>query len=215
MNIIISIHNIWANKIFSGEKTLEFRNSLPKDLSVGDKVFIYETYKNLGRKMVVGYFTVKDFYKIPKKGHTGYPSFIEYYTREIVKDEELLKRVQRCDSIVMPHYHQEIVYSYMFCDDILDYMEKNHDVPELDIALYMDRTFMSKKDKGDKFTKDCDNWLENIGYYNEYGESYYSHVIEISEPVKFSCPIPITEFIGKNNELIKKAPQSWCYTTSN
>ena len=215
MNIIISIHNIWANKIFSGEKTLEFRNNLPRNIKPGDKVYIYETYKNFGRKMVVGYFTIKKAYPIPKCGRCGYTSFIQYWAKEIVKDEELSKLIDRCANIKMNHHYQDIVYSYMYCDEVLDYMEKNHDMPELGIREYMDKTFLANRDKSEKITRDCDHWLETIGYYNDCCESYYSHVFEISNPVRFNNPIPISEFLNPQNKNIEKAPQSWCYTLSN
>ena len=215
MNIIISIHNIWANKIFSGEKTLEFRNNLPRNIKPGDKVYIYETYKNSGRKMVVGYFTLKKAYPIPKCGRCGYTSFIQYWAKEIVKDEELSKLIDRCANVKMNHHYQDIVYSYMYCDEVLDYMEKNHDMPELGMREYMDKTFLANRDKSEKITRDCDHWLETIGYYNDCCESYYSHVFEILNPVRFNNPIPISEFLNTKNENIEKAPQSWCYTLSN
>lgn len=214
MNIIISIHNVWANKIFSGEKTLEFRNSLPKNLNPGDKIFIYETYRNLGKKMVVGYFTLKNAYKIPKCGRCGYTSFIEYWAKEIKKDEELYKLINKCANIVMDHHYQDIVYSYMYCSEVLDYMEKNHDMPELGIKEYMDKTFIKNKKNSEKIISECDSWLENIGYYNDCCESHYSYVFEVSSPVQFKTPVPITEFLNAQNEPIKKAPQSWCYTTT-
>jgi hypothetical protein len=215
MNIIISIHNIWAEKILKGEKTIEFRNNLPKNLKPGDKVFIYETYKNNGRKMVVGSFTLSKAYKISNKGRIGFVAFIRYYVENILKDKELLKLIDRCEKISMPHHYQDIVYSYMYCDEILDYMEKHHDVPELDLALYMDKTFLQKKAKAEMLTTDCDDWLTNIGFYNEFGESHYLYAFEIEHVEPFINPIPITEFVNQNMENIKTAPQSWCYTLTN
>lgn len=212
MNIIISIHNIWANKILSGTKTLEFRNSLPKNIQAGDKVFIYETYFNGGRKSVVGYAKIESFDTIPVKGRIGFCSFLDYYAEKIIKSPEILKRVQRCNSIELPEYDHSIVYKYMFNDEWLDFMEKNKTLPEVN---YFNPIHMKYLNSADKLSSECDDWLTNIGYYNEFCESFYKYYIEISNPVRFNFPIPITEFIGKNDKYLAKAPQSWCYTKVN
>lgn len=42
--ILLSIHPKWADKIYSGEKTIEWRKSFPKDfISFQTKVYLYET----------------------------------------------------------------------------------------------------------------------------------------------------------------------------
>ena len=43
MNIILAIHPKWAEKIFSGEKTIEFRKSFPQIYYPRMKIFMYET----------------------------------------------------------------------------------------------------------------------------------------------------------------------------
>lgn len=44
MNVLLSIHPKWADKIYSGEKTIEFRKSFPKNFDFQkDRVFLYET----------------------------------------------------------------------------------------------------------------------------------------------------------------------------
>jgi len=42
MNIILSIHPKWAEKIYSGEKTIEWRKNTPNADFI-EKVFLYET----------------------------------------------------------------------------------------------------------------------------------------------------------------------------
>ena len=43
-NIILSIHPKWAEKIYSGEKTVEWRKTVPHKLKAASrKVFLYET----------------------------------------------------------------------------------------------------------------------------------------------------------------------------
>lgn len=56
MNIILSIHPKWAEKIYAGEKTIEWRKSRPKTYSEETKIYMYETSP---AKMVTGYFTLK------------------------------------------------------------------------------------------------------------------------------------------------------------
>ncbi len=61
MNILLSIKPKWAEKIYSGEKTVEWRKSLPcripgPELNHGDekiKVYLYETHPV---KKVTGFF---------------------------------------------------------------------------------------------------------------------------------------------------------------
>ena len=39
MDILMSLHKKWADKIFDGSKTLEFRKKIGKDFKVGDIVY--------------------------------------------------------------------------------------------------------------------------------------------------------------------------------
>ena len=71
MDILMSLHKQWASKIFNKTKTLEFRKNIGKDFNVGDIVYIYETSKNNGRKMIVGQFTIKDIVKIDQSSGCG------------------------------------------------------------------------------------------------------------------------------------------------
>ncbi len=43
MNIILSIKPKWAEKIYSGEKKIEWRKTCPSTVNEGAKVYIYET----------------------------------------------------------------------------------------------------------------------------------------------------------------------------
>ena len=53
MNVILAIHPKWAEKIFSGEKTIEFRKSFPQIYYPRMKIFLYET---VAVHRVTGYF---------------------------------------------------------------------------------------------------------------------------------------------------------------
>lgn len=62
MNILLSIKPKWAEKIYSGEKTIEFRKSIPKNFdTTEDVVFIYETAPV---KMVTGYIRIGAFCRV-------------------------------------------------------------------------------------------------------------------------------------------------------
>lgn len=56
MNIILSIHPKWAEKIYALEKVVEWRKSRPKTYSEETKIYMYETSP---AKMVTGCFTLK------------------------------------------------------------------------------------------------------------------------------------------------------------
>lgn len=61
--ILLSIHPKWAEKIYSGEKTIEWRKTLPKsDESI---VYIYETAPV---KKITGYFLFYGAFKTDFKG---------------------------------------------------------------------------------------------------------------------------------------------------
>ena len=55
-DIIMSIHPNWADKIYAGEKTIEWRKSRLKTYSEETKIYMYETSPV---KMVTGCFTLK------------------------------------------------------------------------------------------------------------------------------------------------------------
>lgn len=220
MDSLISIHNIWCNKIFNKEKFLEFRNNIGKDIHAGDKVYMYETYFNKGRKKVVGEFTIKSINPIFKNhSRLGCYSFLKIYAEKVVKDEELLKKVEKALSINLTGYYNDLVLNSLFVPEELEYMEK-YSLPmptdfETSFKKYSDKSYLEAKNKADKLMKDCDDWLRNIGYYNDLDESNYKYMIEIENPIRYDNPIAISEFELLNGNKIKRAPQSWCYVKKN
>ena len=76
MSIILSIKPKWAQKIFSGEKTIEWRKSMPSMLIPREKVYIYETAPVA---QVTGYFILA--------------GIIRFYDRDWTKPSE---RMQHC-----------------------------------------------------------------------------------------------------------------------
>ncbi len=53
--ILLSIHPKWAKKIYSGEKTIEWRKNIPNELFWGMTVYLYETSPV---SLVTGYFVL-------------------------------------------------------------------------------------------------------------------------------------------------------------
>lgn len=56
----MSIKPEWAKKIYSGEKFVEWRKIKPKNFSIENKIFLYETSPI---KKVTGYITIFDIYE--------------------------------------------------------------------------------------------------------------------------------------------------------
>lgn len=206
MNILISIHNVWADLIFQRVKPFEFRTSLPKKLAVGDKVFIYETAKNGGQQKVVGEFTVGGLSDIHNASRAGCIPFLEYYTRNILHNEDLYQLVCRCMKIKTP-YKQEMVFRYMFSEELLDYMELHHDIPPIGVRS----KYFKNTEDAERLLKECDDWLTMLGYYNIFGVTNYQAYIEVLNPVRYDNPKPLNDFVCGNGRQLKRAPQSWCY----
>lgn len=61
MNIILSIHPKWAEKIYAGEKKIEWRKTKPKSYDREMKVYLYETAPV---KKVTGYFVTKSVVRL-------------------------------------------------------------------------------------------------------------------------------------------------------
>ncbi len=52
-NILLSIHPNWAELIYSGEKQVEWRKSIPNTADKNTRVYLYETYPV---RKITGYF---------------------------------------------------------------------------------------------------------------------------------------------------------------
>ena len=64
MNIVLSIKPEWAKKIYSGEKTIEFRHDIPRDFDMNtDYIFLYETTPV---RAVTGVMKIESFMNIQK-----------------------------------------------------------------------------------------------------------------------------------------------------
>jgi len=218
MNTIISIHNVWCERILNKEKPFEFRHSVGKDIEVGDTVYMYETYFKKGRKKVVGEFTIKAIDTIDtNKTKLGCYRFLKIYADLVLKDKTISELLERAYKIDLKDYRNDYVLYSLFVPEEFEYMEKHSEPMPSDMETkyikYCDKNYTAAKDKATKLMEDCDNWLRYLGYYNEYDESDYSYMISIDNPIRYNNPIDISEFELRNGTKLKKAPQSWCYTT--
>lgn len=211
MAILMSLYNVWANKILSGDKPLEFRNNIGKDFKIGDKIYLYESSKNKGRKKVVGEVTIKDIVSL-KKSKMGFYNFLGYYVKNILKDEDLYKKVQYIYEYNLPNYDVGYKFYWLFLPEVLDDIRDYDKIPDyLSMSPEQAKRYRELEDKAQFLIEDCDDWLRSIGYYNGNDESFYKNYIEVENPIIYTLPLELSDFENLKGEPIKRAPQSWCY----
>lgn len=213
MNVIYSIHRRYSEKIFSGEKDIEFRNIIGKDIYIGDMIYFYETKNKGGASMVIGSAKIKDIITIPYH-KVGTYFLLPYYVEKYGTEEDK-KTVKHAMEIKLDHYDESIVLNYLYDEKSLNYMSLNNDVPNVLKTMFRGYSidqYNALCDRADQLCKSCDNWASRIGYYNEDKTSYWKYAIVLENPVKFKTGKPICYFKNRNGETIKKAPQGWCYT---
>lgn len=213
MNVIYSIHNDFTKLIFDGTKSVEFRNSIGNKMQIGDRIYIYETRKHHGAGAIIGNVTIKDIKKIPY--HKVGTYFILPYYVEKYGTEEDKNTVKSAMGISLNDYDESIVLNYLYDQKSLDYMKTTHDVPDVLSNLYRGYSpaiFNQLHEKVDKLCNACDNWAKQIGYYDLDDSAYWKYAIEITNPRKYDSGKPISDFQNSMGEVIKRAPQSWCYT---
>lgn len=213
MNAIYSIHHEFTKLIFDGTKSLEFRNSIGNKIQTGDRIHVYETKKNHGAGAVIGYFTIKDIKKIPYH-KTGTYFILPYYVEKFGTEEDK-NTVKSAMGISLNDYDESIVLNYLYDQKSLDYMKTTHEVPDILSNMYRGYSparFNQLHEKADKLCKACDAWAKQIGYYDLDDSSYWKYAIEITNPKKYDSGKPISDFQNSMGEVIKRAPQSWCYT---
>ena len=212
MAILMSLYNVWCNKILSGEKTVEFRNNIGKDFKKGDTIYLYETSKNKGRKKVVGEVTIKDIQPIPRS-KVGTYGMLRYYISNILKDEDLLKQLDIALSYNIPGFDPIIKVDYMFMPDKMEERFLNEDITSdiVNLMNFHTKEVNANLEKSQQLMTDCDNWLKDIGYYNECDETNYRNYIELENPICYEAPRDLSDFTNLKGVTINKAPQSWCY----
>ena len=73
-DVILSIHPKWAQKIYSGEKTIEWRKTYPKHAHRYCRVYLYETAPV---KAVTGYFHFGETFVMNTFFSERYPGAVE------------------------------------------------------------------------------------------------------------------------------------------
>ena len=220
MNIMYSLYKPWCDKVFSGEKTLEFRTKIPKELKKGSKIYFYETKKYNGSGKVVGECTVTDIIPVLSKNgkwptYGCYP-FMEYYFENIIGDFEFadyIRQIKEDFDGKFDNYKYGYIINYMMSEENLENIRKTGH--PIDTWKLFDKPLIYKIlddiDMANEFIHMCDDWLMDIGFYNDMCESYYKWGIAFSEVVKYETPISVDSFLDKNGKHLKTGPQSFCY----
>ena len=212
MDILMSLHKKWANKLLDGSKILEFRKRIGKDFKVGDIVYIYETGKNGGKKQIVGDFTIKSIVKIDQSSGCGTYDLLPYYCKNVLKDLDALEAVMKAYSIELSHYKDSIKLSYIYNVNFLEALRDTDNFPFLlNLSREEQNAYYEGQEKTKKLIDSCEDWLRNIGYYNEFEETYYNYYLEVENVHKYENSLSLDNFLNKENKPITVAPQSWCY----
>lgn len=210
MNILMSFYQHWTEQIFLQEKILEFRTRIGKDFRVGTKIYMYEAKKNGGSGKVVGEFQINEIEKLPTT-KVGTYGLLPYFCEHILQDEVALTQVKAAYAISVPNYDKSIKLDYIYNLEFLRKLSKGEDFSFLDMSREEFLNYEINRKKAEKLIKACDEWLYNIGFYNQYGETNYHYYLGISNVLKYESPISVSEFKNVKGENLTKPPQSWCY----
>lgn len=212
MNALFPIRKQFSDLIFSGEKDIEFRNIRTK-LQPGDTIYVYETKKNNGLGMVVGYFVCGEISEIPHH-KIGTYAMLNHYIEKCGTEEEK-NAVNTAMKIRLENHDDCYVLRYMFMEEYMEYLKihKNPDTMFLHEYYKKNNLAFQEEGKAVNLLDKCDEWLTKIGFYNkEDSLSTWKYQIEILKPVMFEKPKEITEFYLLNGKKMKNAPQGFCYT---
>lgn len=107
-----------------------------------------------------------------------------------------------------------VIYNFMYSPEILEYAMTNKEYPPMLTNVSYRRMHPELEKEMIRAEKDlykCDDWLRKIGFYNDFDESNYSCIINISSYKELSEPQDIKTFKNKSGEAILKAPKNFCY----
>ena len=208
MAVIYPIYKVFNDLIFSGTKPFEFRTRLPKNLTTGTKVYIYEPVKHCGCRKVVGEFAVGNILHCDY--HIGCIPFLPYFCRNVLKDEDYAQKFEKALSIPMPEYKKGFAAQFALDKESIKHIEKTGKPPKPEDYLY-NHARCVKLDKVEEIMDMTDCWLRRIGFYNAFDESNYKFALEIINPVRYTTPKDLGEFKKLDGTKIEKAPQSFVY----
>lgn len=196
-----------GKRYYSFRKSFEFRTKLPANLKTGDKIYIYEPLKRGGSGKVVGEFIVGDIIKCDYR--FGSTAFIEYFCRNILKNEDYAEKFKRMLDAEDCHYKGSNI-KYALDDASVQYIEEHKDWPNPETYIF-DKTRTKNIDTAECVWNLCDEWLKRQGFYNEFGESNYKYALEVLNHVQYSTPKLLADFKKLDGSVIEKAPQSFLY----
>lgn len=222
MAILYPIYNRWNelifhNKIFLSRnnktivtrKCFEFRTRLPKNLTTGIKVYIYEPARYGGCRKVVGEFTVGNI--IRTDYHIGCYAFLPYFCENILNKPEYAEKFEKALRIDIPNYKKGVSVEFALCPECFNYLVTNHKWPPFSMSYAENSEYKQTQE----IIRLCDDWLMKMGFYNEYGESNYQYAYEILNPVLYDNPKPLSDFQKLDGAVLTKAPQSFVYVQEN
>ena len=194
-SILISIKPEWVEKIFTGEKTIEIRKTMPK-CELPCKVYIYCTKG-------------KEEQYTPPLSDTNYEHAFGYIMNGKVVAEFTLHDIETIDRDYndwLPKRMYDIMPSQLEASCLTEEQLDNYGKGKTLYAWYIDDLKIYKQPKElNEFKKDldCDDYPCNKNSDCKY--NYY----DTSEGC-WACGI---DFDGANciYKQINKAPQSWCY----
>ena len=227
MDIIVSLHNNWCQKIFKKEKPFEFRNTIPKNTKENDCIYFYETKKNGGKGKIVGEAKIKRI--IPLRNNKGeWPClgayhFIDYFFENIKKQKEIAEKFRQSKKFEgkFENYKFGFIINYALSDLELESIRKTGrpiNIWKQYPAGYKNAELVQLLKEHEKINEciaECDNWLSSIGFYDECDERKWKYAFELSEIKEYAFPENLSTFCyfkGNKLERIQRAPQSWKYT---
>ena len=168
----------------------------------------------LYKKKVRGYYTVKDISEINHKElKIGTYLFIDTFAKMFC-DEKIQKSVNKAKQVEFENHYNSYVLEFLFMDDLIEEMIKTHKPPVIDVwKMNQDemKEYNQMRQKQTDFCQACDEWLTQIGFYNEYDESIWKYQINIKNVVKFEKPIDVNKFQLRNGNYITNGPQNFYY----
>jgi hypothetical protein len=194
------------------DRILFFCSRIPKHIDIWDTAFIRD------KNGIIGRGEITSFDKIHNPSRMGYYPFVDYYVEYVLKDPELLKLVKRAKEVKFKSTDCSVPLDYVFSEKYFPYIEKYKKYPDIEDfhntfkSAQSEKEFLSlcnEKEKANNLMKDCDEWLKNMGYYDDYGESKSDiSYIEIANIVKTS--LDFSSFELSNNRKVSHNHQ-WCY----
>lgn len=213
MDVMAACYKHWIDMILAGKKPFEFRVQPWVNAAIGSKLYLYETKRCGGAGMVMGEVTIEKIIPMEFK-MSPHPYTFRYWLENIRKCPEAIAAMDKIGSFQMSHYKDGYVYNFMLCESFIDYILSHDELPP-EFNTLEDRIknpdHYAKMESARKLIFGYDDWMKEIGFWNDFGESSYKIAYQLKEPIRYEYPIPITAFLGANGQSLKRPPQSFQY----